>query len=76
MDSLLLRREIQLDGTGDVPLRIMYDSILRTVGQDVVFMGEIFGKTNSLSTLEGKLHCSAWTLSVPLPQEIQIACQK
>ena len=75
MDELPLRRdddgEIQLEETGAVSLRTMYDSILWTGEQRVVFMGEIFGKTDSLSTLEGEVHCSAWTLSVPL-----IACQK
>ena len=80
MDDLPLRRddddEIQLERTGAVSLRTMYDSILWTGEQGVVFMGKIFGKTDSLSTLEGKLHCSVWTLSASLPHEIQIACQK
>jgi len=80
IDDVPLRRddddEIQLEGTGAVSLRIMYDSILWTGKQGVVFVGEIFGKTDSLSTLEGKLHCSVWTLSASLPHEIQIAFQK
>lgn len=50
MDELPLRRdindEIQLTGIGAVSLRIVYDSVLGTGGHGVVFMGEVFGKTD------------------------------
>ena len=51
MDQLPLRRndngEIQLEGIGAINLQIIYDSVLGSGGQAVVFKGRIYRKIDS-----------------------------
>ncbi|CAM9571594.1 unnamed protein product, partial [Ascophyllum nodosum] len=51
MDNLPLSRdddgEVHLQGTGPVSLQIVYDCVLGTGGQGVVFVGKILGRTDS-----------------------------